>query len=414
MNPTALLPTGAAMDRPLPRPAAAWRWLVAALGVLAAAGLAWSWRAQWPQAPLLANAQLAPARQALFRDELPLRGRAEPLRSLLLDAQDSGRIVEVFARDGQWVDAGAPLYRLHSPEQEQQRLQRAAEVAQQLANVSLQRTALATSQALGRRELAQLAHDEARAQQELQRQRRLAEAGFVSAAALDDAERRQALATQLLQQARRDLDADALTRQQSLAEMAQAVRGLQQGLALLDRARQAWLARAPIAGRLAGFTPQPGASLRVGERLGRLDDERSGTQLVAELDEFYLPRLRDGLPAASALGALTLVQTLPQVQGGKVRAVLRWQGEPPAQLRPGQAVDLRLRLGAERPALLLPEGPGVQSTLYVLQDQALVRRSVRLGARAAGQVEVLAGLQAGEQVLISEPPHFNAQAYRLR
>lgn len=402
------------MDRPVTPPRAAWRWVLAAGALLATAALAWAWRGQWPRPALLGNAQLAPVRQGVFRDELQLRARAEPVRSQLLDAQDSGRIVEVFARDGDWVEAGAPLYRLHSPEQEQQRLQRAAEVAQQLANVSLQRTALATSQAQGRRELAQLAHDEARAQRDLERQRRLAQAGFVSVAALDDAERVHALAAQLLDQARRDLQADAQTRQQSLAEMTQAVRGLQQGLALLESARRAWLARAPAAGRLAGFTPQPGASLRVGERLGRLDDERSGTQLVAEVDEFYLPRLRDGLPATSSWGSLALAQTLPQVQGGKVRALFRWQGEPPARLRPGQAVDLRLQLGAERPSLLLPEGPGVQSTLYVLQGQTLLRRSVRLGARAAGQVEVLAGLQAGEQVLITEPPHFNATAYRLR
>lgn len=401
------------MDRPLPRPARAGRWAGAALALLLLWGAAWAWRSEWPRPPLIANAQLAPVRQAPFRDELPLRARAEPLRSVVLDAQESGRIVEVFARDGQWVEAGTPLYRLHSPEQEQQRLQRASEVAQQLANVSLQRTALATSQAQARRELAQQAHDEARAQQELLRQRRLAEAGFVSAAALDDAERRHALAAQLLAQARRDLEEDAQTRRQSLAEMTQAVRGLEQGLALLDRARQAWLARAPAAGRLAGFTPQPGASLRAGERLGRLDDEHGGTQLVAEVDEFYLPRLRDGLAATSAHGALVLTQTLPQVQGGKVRAVLRWQGEPPAQLRPGQAVDLRLQLGAERPALLLPEGPGVQSTLYVRHGDQLVRREVRLGARAAGQVEVLAGLQVGEQVLISEPPNPPANRYRL-
>jgi HlyD family secretion protein len=52
----------------------------------------------------------------------------------------------------------------------------------------------------------------------------------------------------------------------------------------------------------------------------------------------------------------------------------------------------------------LPDGPGVQSQLYVRDGDELVRRPVRLGRRAAGQVEVLAGLRAGEQVLISQPP----------
>jgi HlyD family secretion protein len=67
-------------------------------------------------------------------------------------------------------------------------------------------------------------------------------------------------------------------------------------------------------------------------------------------------------------------------------------------------MDLRLQLSAPTPALLLPEGPGVQTRLYVLQGRTLQRRTVQLGRRAAGQVEVLAGLQAGDQVLISQPP----------
>jgi HlyD family secretion protein len=46
----------------------------------------------------------------------------------------------------------------------------------------------------------------------------------------------------------------------------------------------------------------------------------------------------------------------------------------------------------------------VTPQLYVQQGHELQRRSVMLGRRAAGQVEVLAGLQAGEQVLISQPP----------
>jgi HlyD family secretion protein len=46
----------------------------------------------------------------------------------------------------------------------------------------------------------------------------------------------------------------------------------------------------------------------------------------------------------------------------------------------------------------------VQTQLYVRDGDELRRRTVQLGRRAAGQVEVLAGLAAGEQVLISQPP----------
>jgi HlyD family secretion protein len=247
----------------------------------------------------------------------------------------------------------------------------------------------------------------------------LAAAGFLSAAALQDAQRQQQLATQLLAQAQQDQRLEADTRQEALDEMARAVQGLQRGLQLLQGSRKRLLQLAPITGQLSGFALQVGTSVRAGDRLGRIDDPTRGTQLVADVDEYYLPRLQPGQAATSRSGPLRLAQTLPQVQGGKVRVLLRWTDDAaPAvsaaqaasgtgtapTLRPGQAMDLRLQLSAPTPALLLPEGPGVQTRLYVLHGRTLQRRTVQLGRRAAGQVEVLAGLQAGDQVLISQPP----------
>jgi|CXWL01.1.fsa_nt_gi HlyD family secretion protein len=412
-----LLPaSGVGMDRPVvqarrgfnrvPR----WAWLALVLAALAL--LVWQ---RTPQLQKADSPQLAQVRAAEFRDELPLRARVEPLRSVQLDAAEAGRVEAVLAQDGAWVTAGTPLYRLHSPEQEQLLMQRSAEVAQQMANVSTQRSAQAASLAQNRRELAQLQATLAQAEAALQRQAQLAAAGFVSAATLEDAQRQQQLATQLLVQARQDQRLEADTRQQATDEMARAVQGLQRGLQLLQGARERLLQRAPIAGQISGFALQVGTSVRPGDRLGRIDDPTSGMQLVAEVDEYYLPRLQPGQAATSGSGALRLAQTLPQVQGGKVRVLLRWAAVPsanaasaasnaPTTLRPGQAVELRLQLSAPTPALLLPEGPGVQTRLYVLQGQTLQRRTVQLGRRAAGQVEVLAGLQAGEQVLISQPP----------
>jgi HlyD family secretion protein len=277
----------------------------------------------------------------------------------------------------------------------------------------VQRSSLASILAANRRERTQLQHALQEADQQLIRQRELAARGFVSTAALEAAEREQRLAAQLLAQTTEDQQLEAQTRRESLAEMDRAVAGLQQGLALLQRSREGWSARAPIAGRLSGFALQVGMSLRPGERLGRIEDLDGGLQLVAEADEFYLPRLRAGQMASSPLGLLRLQQVLPQVSGGKARLALQWTNNAaPRDLHAGQAVDLRLQLSPPSPALLLPDGPGVQSRLYVRDGDELQLRSVQLGRRAAGQVEVLSGLQAGDEVLISaSPPH---QPQRLR
>lgn len=399
--------SGAAMDRLLPK-APPWHrkrlhMVLAALALSCLVLLLWQ---RAPQRQLLASPQLATVVAGEFREDLSLRARVEPIRSVQLDAPEPGRVEVVFARDGDWVEADAPLYRLDSPEQEQLLMQRSAEVAQQMANVSVQRSALAASLAQNRRELTQLQAAQQQAESDYQRLAKFAGGGFVSAAELERAQRQQQLTSQLLQQARHDQRVEAETRRQSLDEMARAVQGLQRGLQLLERSHDRLQQRAPIAGRLSGFQLQVGSSLRLGDRLGRIDDPASGMQLAADVDEFYLPRLQTGETATSSSGTLTVVQTMPQVQGGKVRVLLRWHEGAlvPADLRPGQAVDLRLQLSDPSRALLLPDGPGVQTQLYVLQGHELQRRTVQLGRRAAGQVEVMAGLRAGEEVLISQPP----------
>ena len=397
-------PSGVAMDRALPPPPL-WRrrlpWIALSVVLIALGVLLW----QRPS-PLeeVESPQLATVVDGIFNDEVMLRARVEPMRSVQLDAAEAGRVEAVFAHDGDWVEAGAPLYQLHSPEQEQLLMQRSAEVAQQMANVSLQRSAQAASLAQNRRELAQLQYTYSQAETDLQRQNKLAAAGFASAVALEQAQRQERLAAKLLEQAREDQRVEANIRQRSLDEMASAVEGLRRGLQLLERSRERLMQRAPLKGRLSGLQLQVGMSVRPGDKLGRIDDPASGVQLAAEVDEYYLPRLQAGQEATSGGGTLTLAQALPQVSNGKVKVLLRWSKAPPAGLSPGQAVDVRLQLSSATPALLLPDGPGVQTHLYVQTGDELHRRTVKLGRRAAGQVEVLGGLQAGDKVLISQPP----------
>lgn len=399
--------SGVSMDRRLP-PTPRWRqqWLPVSLVLAFSAGIALFVTQRASQVQTIESARLAPVISGEFRDELALRARVEPMRSVQLDAVEAGLVEEVLVHDGAWVAAGDLLYRLHSPEQEQLLMERSAEVAQQLANVSVQRSAQVASLAQSRREVAQLQAAQLQAESEYQRVQQLADAGFVSAAALDQSRRQYQLSSQLLQQAREDQRLEADTRQRSLDEMAAAVRGLQRGLDLLERARDRLQQRAPIAGQLSGFQLQVGMSVRPGDRLGRIDDPNGGLQLTADVDEYYLPQLRVGQTATSSSGTLTLAQTLPQVRDGKVRILLRWPegSTTPAFLRAGQSVELRLQLGDVTPALLLPDEPGVQSQMYVRHGNELRRRAVRIGRRAAGRVEVLAGLHAGEQVLISQPP----------
>jgi HlyD family secretion protein len=424
-HPSSLQPAhaGTGMDRVVPGVRSArWRriaWAAVALAALASL-LAWSWPRGLPVAR--ADLKLSTVSAGSFDDELVVRATVVPAHSVLLDATDGGRVDAVLVADGAMVEAGDLLYRLSNPQREQDVLARSADVAQQLANLSVQRAELAAARATQRRERANLAFEQDKADAETARTERLAEQGFLSAAALQDARRRSDLQRRLLVQEREDGDAEMATREQSLRELERAVAGLESGLRLVRDAAAGLAARAPVRGRLAGFSLQVGASVHPGDHLGRVD-EAGGFKLGATIDEFYRERLRAGL-AARLEGMtpgvpLTVARIDPQISNAHVGVELEFSGAPPAGLQAGQAVDARIVLGASSPALLLADGQFYGESggawVYVLDADGAgaQRRTVRLGRRAAGRIEVLDGLRTGERVIVSGVRRFG-DASRLR
>jgi len=404
--------SGAAMDRPLPRRKyqRPLRWGGAALGLLGLGALLFTSLPRGLSVPA-AELSLSTVAEGEYLDELSLRAQVVPAHQVLLDATEGGRVDAVLVRDGEMLKAGALLYRLSNPQREQEVLQRSAEVAQQLANLSGQRTGLANARALQRRDFSNLAHEAERAHSDFLRQQELAAQGFVSAAVLEEARLKQALQQRLLEQAREDGAAEMRTREQAIGELERAVRGLSEGLALVRQAAAGLSARAPRDGQLSGFALQVGGSVKPGDRLGRIDDIAS-FKLVGNVDEFYLNRLQTGLRASLDIAGktwpLTVTQRLPQVKEGRFGVEMEFtQGLPPG-LQAGQSLDARIRLGQPSRARLIADGAFYADSggawVYVLNAKGsqAERRNVRLGRRAAGRIEVLDGLAPGERVVVSK------------
>jgi len=129
--------TGAAMDTIVPRKRGRKMLLTGATAVLLLAAAAMLWQ-QIPRGLRVQRAelQLASVEQGVFRDELVVRAHAEPLESVILDSVESGRIEEVFVRDGDVVKKGQLLFRIANPQRNLELLARQAEQAQQLYNLA--------------------------------------------------------------------------------------------------------------------------------------------------------------------------------------------------------------------------------------------------------------------------------------
>lgn len=405
--------TADSMDRVIGQPGRR-RW--ALLGGLAAAVVAAVALAAWllPGAHSVtvkaSETEIAQVRREPFQDYVPVRAAVEPLTSVFVTAVEGGQVAQVLALDGAEVAAGAPLARLTNPQLKLAVVSQEAEIAGRLGDVSGQELALQKAQADRERELAQANYDLQKARRELDRRQSLHDLGFESDVALRTASdeetyekaRVAALQSGGAREAAIGVDQHAKIR---------ALSGrLNDNLAAVEASLEALVVKAPMQGRLTNFLLQPGQPLKAGETVGQVDSE-GAYKLTAELDEFYLGRVAVGQSATADLDGralpLKVSRVLPQVVQGRFHVELAFQGPPPAALRRGQTLDVRLILGDTRPAVTLPneawlEGSGGTFAFVVRPDgRHADRRTITVRRRNPQQVEIASGLKPGERVVVS-------------
>jgi len=170
------------------------------------------------------------------------------------------------------------------------------------------------------------------------------------------------------------------------------------------------LIKAPFAGIVGLRDLSVGALVQPGELITTLDDD-SVMKLEFPLSATYLQVLHPGLEVIASSrafagrefsGSVKSVNSRiePATRSIRVRALLP---NPQRLLKPGMLMQVRL-LKNPRRALIIPEEAlqplGEQQFVYVVgEDNTVQNREVRIGSRRPGQVEVVDGLSAGEQVV---------------
>jgi HlyD family secretion protein len=407
--------SGAAMDRvSKPRKQVKWRVIGAAI-VLMVVLLGYYVRPQG-MSVLLGDISLSAVEAGVFRDELPLRASIEASRTVLLDVADGGRVERVFVTDGAEVRRGEFLFKLHNPTLQQQMLARESDVAQQTSNLGTLKASLQATKAEYRRAIAQLQFDLKRAEVELTRSNQLATQGFISSAALEDVARRVELQSQLLADAREASATEIQIKESAVQRLDASMARLQSGLSIVRQSVQALDVKASLDGKLTGFSLKEGAILKLGDSIGRIDVQ-GHYKLVAAIDEFYLGKLSVGVKGIAVVDAhehpILVEKINPQVVDGRFFAELKFLVDVPQALSSGQTIVVRLVLAAPRQALTIADGDFYQDTggswAFVLNDSGhgADRRSIRLGKRARGRIEVLDGLQSGDRVVTSSYRDYN-------
>lgn len=402
------------MDRPVSRPKTRRRGVLLAAGAAALVVIAGGLFLLAPSSDTLAveraQTQIAAARTASFDDYLPVRAQVAPLNVVYVTALQGGVVKQVLARDGQRVEAGAPLAELSNPQLQLEVMSREAEIAGRLGDVNAQELSLQRARSDRDQQIAETNYNLVRSRDEYQKRQRLFEADIASPAAVktfadDVAYNTNRLATLRTQQAREArLSNEQRRRIQETAEQ------LKRNLGFIHASLDALTIRAGAAGRLTNFDLQPGKPLAANEGVGQIDSD-DAYKLTADVDEFYLGRVSPDQSAIADIDgarvAVKVLRVLPQVVNGRFRVEFAFRDQPPSTLKRGQSADVRLTLGDTRQALLLPNGAwlsdsgGAFAFVMTSGDTRAERRPIKIGRRNPDQVEILEGVRPGDRVLVS-------------
>nr|WP_237487930.1 HlyD family efflux transporter periplasmic adaptor subunit [Hufsiella arboris] len=168
--------------------------------------------------------------------------------------------------------------------------------------------------------------------------------------------------------------------------------------------------RAPVDGQLTSLDAEIGQNKNKGERLGQID-VLSGYKIRADIDEHYITRVFNGLMADFDLDdktyKLKIKKVFTQVNNGRFQVDMEFTGEVPKKIRRGQTLQVRLALGDETRALLLPKGGFYQQTggnwIFKLSSdgKTAFKVDMQLGRQNPDYYEVLQGLKPGDKVVTS-------------
>lgn len=346
------------------------------------------------------------ARRDLVRSVVAT-GRVEAPHRVSLGSQIVGTVVRVPVGEGQEVKAGQRLVELDDRElraaareaevavaQAQARLRQLQEVQRPVAGLSLRQS--------------QTTLENARAQ--LRRQEDLFRQGFVGQAALDDARKSVELADAQTGASRRQLE----TTLDGGSDVAVAMAVLEQARANADLARarlQYATVVAPLDGVLISRDVERGDVVQPGKTLMVLSPSGE-TQLVVQFDEKNLGLLALGQKALASADAyadgrfaaeVVFINPGIDVQRGSVEVKLRVP-TPPDYLRQDMTVSVDVEVARRNHALVVPvdalhEPDAASPWVLKVKEGRALRQPVKLGLRGVGFVEVLEGLQAGDQLV---------------
>ena len=350
-----------------------------------------------------------------FQEFISVRGIVKPIRTVFLDAQVGGRVDQIFHEEGSVVKRGGAILRLSNPDLELSVMNQEASIYQQ---INYQQNTLIILEQGAFALVEQLSQIEHRIQQEKRlylRNSKLWKIQAISREEYEESKSNHEFWSSRGQFMARKVRQDSVSRATQIRQVRASVEKLEANLQALRRNLEALVVSAPITGQLTSLDAEIGALKSKGQRLGRVDS-LDGFKVRAGIDEFYIHRVQNGQSGSCTILSeeydLVIRKVYPEVLDSRFTVDLEFTSEMPPEMRRGQTLQIRLKLGYAEEALLFARGAFYQATggnwAFVIDPSGdvAVRREIRIGRHNPEHFEVVGGLEPGDRIITSSYEHF--------
>lgn len=174
----------------------------------------------------------------------------------------------------------------------------------------------------------------------------------------------------------------------------------------LERRADALTVRSPVKGMVGSLLVSQKAAVTENEGLLTVVD-LSALEVEFSISESYASDLAIGMAAdinyagKNYRGNVTAIS--PEVQQNEVKGRVRFASQAPPGVRQNQRVSVRIVLDQRNNVLKVERGGFVDagSTVYRVHGDVATRQPVTLGPMSVGEVQILSGLNAGDQIIVS-------------
>lgn len=334
-------------------------------------------------------------------------GRVMTPQRVSIGAVITERVARIPVEEGQSVRRGEVLIELDDTDERAALAQAQASVAQAEAKLRQLREVALPSAEQG---LAQAQANSLQARQAYDRTKTLQERGFIGQSQLDDARRNLDVAESQLRAARLQVQ----TNGPAGSDFALARTALDQARANL-RSAQAKLEQtvihAPVDGVLIARSVEAGNVVQAGKELMLLAPAGE-TQVVVEIDERNLAQLALGQKALGSADAFPgqrfaaeLVYINPGIDAlrGSVEVKLK-VANPPAFLRQDMTASVDIEVAHRADTVIVPtetvrDATGREPWVLAIRGWRAVRQPVKLGLRGDNRIEVVEGVEPGDELI---------------